>query len=157
MQLSRGPFIFFFILVTRLLETVLILQGEILSWSLVEVKGLSTLTQILVCLPAKVNSYKSVHVIQKSMLWNTQGTKIYSFQSGKRCPNAWFVLQHGRLNSYKIITARCRGPSLSFTNSQFLDLIGFMPNLSYTDPKGGLWHLSSNPERTKSLVTSALA
>ena len=40
-QLIIPQLIFFFILITYLVDIVLVLQGEILSWSLVGVKGLS--------------------------------------------------------------------------------------------------------------------
>ena len=40
-QLIIPKLIFFFILITCLVNIVLILQGEILSWSLMEVKGLT--------------------------------------------------------------------------------------------------------------------
>ena len=42
-ELIIPKLIFFFILVTHLVDIVLILKGEILSWSLMGVKGLSAL------------------------------------------------------------------------------------------------------------------
>ena len=42
-QLIIPKFIFFFILVTYLVDIVLIFQGEILSWSLMGVKGLTSI------------------------------------------------------------------------------------------------------------------
>ena len=41
-KVSIAKLIFFFILFTYLVDIVLILRGEILSWSLVGVKGLRT-------------------------------------------------------------------------------------------------------------------
>ena len=41
-QLIITQLIFFFILITYLVDIVLILQGEILSWSLMGVKGLKS-------------------------------------------------------------------------------------------------------------------
>ena len=41
-ELIVPKLIFFFILITYLVDIVLILLGEILSWSLMGVKGLST-------------------------------------------------------------------------------------------------------------------
>ena len=42
-QLIIPQFMFFFILITYLVDIVLILWGEILSWSLMGVKGLKSL------------------------------------------------------------------------------------------------------------------
>ena len=42
-QLIIPKFIFFFILITYLVDIVLIFLGEILSWSLMGVKGLTTI------------------------------------------------------------------------------------------------------------------
>ena len=55
-QLIISSLVFFVILITCLLDIILILEGEILSWSLMGVKGLNTadyLGRTLVGMPAK--------------------------------------------------------------------------------------------------------
>ena len=80
-QLIIPKLIFFFILITYLVDIVLILWGEILSWSLMGVKGFIQVDQQITCVMFMYNvwlkSLKKKHDLQwVEDLW-TQSTYIY--------------------------------------------------------------------------------
>ena len=62
-QLIIPILIFFFILITYLVDIVLILKGEILSWSLIRVKGLMMYDNYKINLPQDGIKYQSALIM----------------------------------------------------------------------------------------------
>ena len=62
-QLIIPILIFFFILITYLVDIVLILKGEVLSWSLIRVKGLMMYDNYQVNLPQDGITYQSALIM----------------------------------------------------------------------------------------------
>ena len=62
-QLIIPILIFFFILITYLVDIVLILKGEILSWSLMEVKGLMMYDNYQINLPQDGIKYQNALIM----------------------------------------------------------------------------------------------
>ena len=72
--------IFFFILITCLLDIVLILQGEILSWSLVGIKRLTSF---------------DLEVVHHSSLRQDQSNKYFLLTVSRQCQaNSWMLPQY---------------------------------------------------------------
>ena len=99
--------IFFFIIQTYLINIVLILKGEILSWSLMGVKGLKNLVQeALSCKIFKDNKLHLPYGLMKlCCLW-----KFYLCLLTSNCTQKYFVLAwfHSSFLIMCILPFRCR-------------------------------------------------